>query len=81
VDTFADLPPDEMDAIAAIAPMHTYAAGELLYSPHNPTETLFILRAGRVRIFRVAADGRVLTTAIITPGTIFRDIVLMGQRM
>ena len=81
VDIFADLSPAEMDAIAAVAPMKTYAAGELLYSPHNPVQTLFILKKGRVRIFRVAADGRALTTALITPGTIFGEMVLLGQHM
>ena len=81
VDIFADLTPAEMDAIAAAAPMRTYAPGELLYSPHNPVQTLFILKRGRVRVFRTAPDGRALTTAIITPGTIFGEMVLLGQRM
>jgi CRP/FNR family transcriptional regulator, cyclic AMP receptor protein len=81
VDIFADLSPEEMDAIAAAAPMKTYAAGELLFSPHNPVETLFILKRGRVRIFRVSTDGRALTTAIMTPGTIFGEMVPLGQRM
>jgi CRP/FNR family transcriptional regulator, cyclic AMP receptor protein len=44
-------------------------------------ETLFILKRGRVRIFRVSTDGRALTTAIMTPGTIFGEMVLLGQRM
>ena len=81
VDIFCDLSPAEMDAIAAAAPMRTYAAGELLYSPHSQVETLFILKRGRVRVFRVSADGRALTTAIMTPGTIFGEMVLLGQRM
>jgi CRP/FNR family cyclic AMP-dependent transcriptional regulator len=66
VDIFCDLSATEMDAIAAAAPMRTYAAGELIYSPHNPVETLFI---------------RTLTTAIIIPGTIFGEMVLLGQHM
>jgi CRP-like cAMP-binding protein len=81
VDIFCDLSPAEMDVIAAAAPMKTYAAGELVYSPHTPVEALFILKRGRVRIFRVSADGRALTTAIITPGTIFGEMVPLGQRM
>jgi CRP/FNR family cyclic AMP-dependent transcriptional regulator len=81
VDIFADLSPTEMEAIAAAAPMKTYAPGEMLFSPHNPVETLFILKRGRVRIFRVSSDGRALTTAIMTPGTIFGEMVLLGQRM
>jgi CRP/FNR family transcriptional regulator, cyclic AMP receptor protein len=81
VDIFCDLSAAEMDAIAANAPMKTYPPGALLYSPHNPTETLFILKRGRVRIFRISGDGRALTTAMITPGTIFGEMVLLGQSM
>jgi CRP-like cAMP-binding protein len=53
----------------------------LLYAPPSPVETLFILKAGRVRLFRVSAEGRALTTAILTPGTIFGEMILLGQRM
>lgn len=81
VDIFADLNDTEMEAIAAAAPMRQFAPGELLYSPPEPTETLFILKQGRVRIFRVSSDGRALTTAIVTPGTIFGEMLLLGQQM
>ncbi|WP_203454568.1 Crp/Fnr family transcriptional regulator [Jiangella aurantiaca] len=81
VDIFRDLSDQEMQVIADNAPMRTYAAGELLFSPHNPVEVLFILKRGRVRVFRISGDGRALTTAIISPGTIFGEMVLLGQHM
>lgn len=81
VDIFCDLSEREMAAIAQAAPMKTYTAGEILYAPDQPSEVLFILKKGRVRVFRVSADGRALTTAIITPGTIFGEMVLLGQHM
>lgn len=81
VDIFRDLNPAEMDAMAAAAPMKRYERGELVYTPHHPVETLFILKKGRIRIFRVSPDGRALTTAIIEPGTIFGEMVVVGQQM
>jgi CRP-like cAMP-binding protein len=81
VDIFCDLDETEMDALSAAAPMKTYPAGALVYTPHHPLETLFILKKGRIRIFRVSPDGRALTTAIIEPGTIFGEMVIVGQRM
>ncbi|KUL34980.1 cyclic nucleotide-binding protein [Streptomyces regalis] len=81
VDIFRDLSEPEMEAIAEAAPMRTYSAGEILHSPQQPSEVLFILKRGRVRIFRVSADGRALTCAIISPGTIFGEMALLGQRM
>jgi CRP-like cAMP-binding protein len=81
VDIFADLSAAELDVIAAAAPMRTYAAGELLFSPADRAELLFVLKQGRVRLFRVSADGRALTTAILSPGTIFGEMVPVGQYM
>jgi len=81
VDIFTDLNDREMAAIAGAAPMRQFAPGEILYAPPQPMETLFILKQGRIRIFRVSPDGRALTTAIITPGTIFGEMLLLGQQM
>ena len=81
VDIFCDLDDSEMDAMAAAAPMRAYASGDLVYTPHQPLETLFILKKGRIRIFRLSSDGRALTTAIIEPGTIFGEMVIVGQQM
>ncbi len=81
VDIFADLDDAEMAALGAVAPMRVYHPGEMLYSPSRQVEVLFMLKRGRVRVFRVSADGRALTTAIITPGTVFGEMVLLGQQM
>lgn len=81
VDLFADLSHAEMEEMAEAAPMRRYTAGSMLWSPDQQTEMLFILKQGRVRIFRVSADGRALTTAILAPGTIFGEMVVVGQLM
>jgi len=81
VDIFADLSAAEMEAMAQAAPMRRFAAGEVLYSPQQRVETLFILKQGRVRIFRLSPDGRALTTSIVSPGTIFGEMVVVGQLM
>jgi len=81
VDIFCDLTEAEMDTLSAAAPMKTWPAGALVYTPHQPVETLFILKKGRIRVFRISPDGRALTTAIIEPGTIFGEMVIIGQQM
>ena len=79
VDIFADLVPGEMHTLAAGARMRTYAEGELLYAPESLVEALFTLKRGRIRVFRVTADGRAFTAGIVNPGTIFGEIALTGQ--
>lgn len=81
VDIFCDLNETEMGALSQAAPMRMFDAGALIFTPHQPVETLFILKKGRVRIFRVSVDGRALTTAILEPGTIFGEMIIVGQAM
>lgn len=81
VELFADLTPAEIAEMDRMAPAQTYHAGELIYSQSQPTTALFILKAGRVRIFRLAKDGRALTMAILEPGAVFGEMLLVGQRM
>lgn len=80
-DIFRDLPPADLDHIARSAPMREVDVGTTLISPEYDSEILFILKRGRVRLYRLAADGRTLTTAIIEGGQIFGEMVLLGQRL
>lgn len=81
VDLFADLNAAEVAKIDEMAPSRTLVAGELIFSQSQPTTALFILKAGRVRIFRLAEDGKALTMAILEPGAVFGEMLLVGQRM
>jgi CRP/FNR family transcriptional regulator, cyclic AMP receptor protein len=55
-------------------------SGETFFSPEDTSEKLFILKKGRVRIFR-QSEGRELTLAEIEPGTIFGEMALTAQRI
>lgn len=81
VDIFRDLTQDELDVIAKRAPMQTVDGGTVFYSPEQATEVLFILKQGRVRIFRLSPDGKAFTTAVLNAGTIFGEMALLGQQM
>ena len=55
-------------------------AGEIFFSPEDTSERLFILKKGRVRIYRTL-EGRELTLAEIDAGTIFGEMALTAQRL
>jgi CRP/FNR family transcriptional regulator, cyclic AMP receptor protein len=55
-------------------------AGEIFYSPEDVSEKLFILKKGRVRIFKTV-DSRELTLSEIEPGTVFGEMALTAQRL
>jgi CRP-like cAMP-binding protein len=52
---------------------HTYLKQELIYSAHEPGDTVYILKEGRVRLYRLAEDGRELTVAILDSGDVFGE--------
>ncbi len=81
VELFADLSAAEIDAMNLMTPARLFRAGELVFSQSQPVTALFILKAGRVRVFRVTEDGKALTMAILEPGAVFGEMLLVGQRM
>ncbi|WP_205787344.1 Crp/Fnr family transcriptional regulator [Specibacter cremeus] len=81
VDLFADLSAAEMAAMDRMAPPRLYRAGEMVFTQSQPVTALFILKSGRVRVFRVAEGGKALTMAILEPGAVFGEMLLVGQRM
>ncbi|MFN8077684.1 MAG: Crp/Fnr family transcriptional regulator [Kineosporiaceae bacterium] len=80
-DLLADLTPSQRQAIGEAAPMRSVRRGALVFSPSRPVEALFFVKAGRVRVYRTAADGRSLTTAILEPGLVFGQLPAIGLTM
>ncbi|MEO7124316.1 MAG: cyclic nucleotide-binding domain-containing protein, partial [Lacisediminihabitans sp.] len=67
VDLFADLSPAEIQTMDLMAPVRTYLRGELVFSQSKAGTSLFILKSGRVRVFRVTEDGKAMTMGILEP--------------
>jgi CRP/FNR family cyclic AMP-dependent transcriptional regulator len=80
-DIFRDLTPDDMTELERMTAMTTCRRGRVFYTPETTGEVLFILKKGRVNIYRITADGRKLITATIEPGTVFGEMSFIGQGM
>jgi len=81
VEIFQDLTEEEVDQLAEKMPLKNVAAKTVLYTPEEATEVLFMIKKGRVRLFRLMADGKVITTAILEEGTFFGQLALLGQQL
>ena len=81
VDIFRDLSLSEVEEIGHRAPMKQVPAGTIFYTPEQSQEVLFILKKGRVRLYQLSPDGRMLTIAILEAGTIFGEMSLVGQAL
>lgn len=81
VEAFQDLSLEEVKAVGDQTRLVHYPSGHLFYMPDDPGEVLFILKEGRVQLYRTSADGRKLVVAELRPGAIFGQMMLVGQRM
>jgi CRP-like cAMP-binding protein len=78
VDVFQDLSDEERKEVARAAQMTTCAAGKLFYSPNQYGEVIFILKKGRVQLYRMSSEGRKLVMDTLGPGTLFGEMSLVG---
>jgi CRP/FNR family cyclic AMP-dependent transcriptional regulator len=81
VDIFQDLSEGEMEEIDRSTTMTTARRGKILYMPEDTGEVLFLLKEGRVQLYRISPDGKKLVIGTVGPGAIFGEMTLIGQGM
>ena len=80
-DLFRDMSARDLEQLERSTAMTTCARGTVFYTPAETGEVLFILKQGRVNLYRMTAEGKKLVTATIEPGTVFGEMSLIGQGM
>lgn len=81
MELFRDLTGRELEELDRITTMSAVQAGKIFYRPDEMGEVLFLLKKGRVQLYRISPDGKKLVIDILGPGTIFGEMSLVGQRM
>ncbi|MEL6269341.1 MAG: Crp/Fnr family transcriptional regulator [Chloroflexota bacterium] len=81
VDIFQDLTNREIEEISEMTRMCLYSSNHIFYMPDDPGEVLFIIKQGRVQLYRISPDGRKLVFATLNQGAIFGHMGMIGQRM
>jgi CRP/FNR family cyclic AMP-dependent transcriptional regulator len=81
VNIFQDLTEAEMEEVDRATTITTCRRGKILYMPEDTSEVLFLLKEGRVQLYRISPDGKKLVIGTVGPGTIFGEMTLIGQGM
>lgn len=81
IDIFKDLSPEDMNWMESITTMTTCEKGRVFYTPDESGEVLFLLKRGRVQLYRISPEGKKLVIATLGPGSIFGEMALLGQGM
>lgn len=78
---FQDLSPREMEDINRVTTMSNVPKGRVFYRPEEPGEVLFILKEGRVQLYRISPEGKKLVITTLGPHTLFGEMALLGAKM
>lgn len=81
IQVFRDLTPNELAEMDRQLTMSTCQAGKIFYMPEDTGEVLFLLKKGRVQLYRIAPNGKKLIVVTLGPGAIFGEMSLVGQGM
>jgi CRP/FNR family transcriptional regulator len=69
-----ELPFEDLKMIDRLAPMHVISKGTIIFSPERPPKGLFLLKKGKVRLYRINPEGKELTLAILGDGNFFGEV-------
>jgi CRP-like cAMP-binding protein len=81
IDVFQDLTISELAEMDRQITMATCNPGKIFYMPEDSGEVLFLLKKGRVQLYRLSPNGKKLIVATLGPGAIFGEMSLVGQGM
>ncbi len=80
-DLFRDLSERNMAELDRFTTHTTVPRGRVFYRPEDVGEVLFLLKQGRVQLYRISPEGKKLVIATLAPGAIFGEMALLGQQM
>jgi CRP/FNR family cyclic AMP-dependent transcriptional regulator len=69
--------PDQLAALESRCRMRNFPKRSLVYSPHESTDGVFLLAAGRVKICTLTEDGKQAILALIEPGELFGELAVL----
>ena len=78
---FQDLSAREMEELNRIITMSTVTKGRVFYRPEEPGEVLFILKEGRVQLYRISPEGKKLVITTLGAHTLCGEMGLLGAKM
>src|SRR5947209_19535356 len=80
-DLFHGLTEEELREVERVTTTPSFRRGEVIYTPGETGEALFLLREGAVQIYRMSTEGRKLVIAQLLPFSFFGEMSCIGQGM
>ena len=65
--------------LAILSQMSYSTKKEVVYFPDEPSNTIYLLKSGQIKISRISPDGQTVTLALLGAGEIFGESAILGQ--
>ena len=79
VPLFAGLAEADLDALQAICRLRDGQRGELLFSDGEQAEGFFVVLDGKVKVYKLSAEGKERILHIVHPGGTFAEAAIFGN--
>ena len=76
---FLGLSPAELDSIRQLAFEKSAERGEIILLEGEPSEALFFVVSGAVKVFKTSAEGKEQILSIVRPGESFNDVPIFDD--
>jgi len=74
---FEQLTENEIRAVEADSRARQFARGNVVYMPEETGDAVFLVTAGRIKLYHITTDGKQAVLTFIDPGEIFGEITLL----
>ncbi len=78
IEPFRLLPPAELDRVVSLVSEARHGKGETVFSEGEEAESVWILKSGRMDIYKYSADGKPTAIESIAPGQLFGTLCRVG---
>lgn len=79
VEIFAGLTPLERDALAASSSTVTLARNTVVFNEGDPADALYLIEAGRVKVYACDRNGKEYIFNVMGPGEYFGELALLDD--
>ena len=79
INIFHDLDDVDLSVLDRITHMKEYGPLEQVHGHGNPGDVVYLLKKGRVKIYKLSPEGKTLTLEILEAGEIFGEIALVDD--
>jgi CRP-like cAMP-binding protein len=81
IPLFAELSPEQLGIVAALAHVRSYSAREVVVSQGDPARSLFAIVRGKLKVSSCGPDGRDVVLGIMADGEVFGEVALLDGGM